>query len=74
MKKLLQICLIAVLVLVLFQAFAAEGAMASAHNDGVTAGRTVSTLSASAEGAHQSACLIRIKGLPCVIPNVGWNS
>jgi hypothetical protein len=74
MKKLFQICLIAVLVFVLLQAFATESAMGSAHNDGVTTGRTISTLSASDEGAHLSACLVRTKRLPCVIPNVGWNS
>jgi hypothetical protein len=48
--------------------------MASTQTDGVTAGRTITTFSMSAEDAHQSACLIRIKGWPCVIPNVGWNS
>ena len=74
MKKLLQICLIVILVFVFLQAATVGGEIASVQIDGATAGRAVSTVSISAEGTHLSACIIRIKGVVCVMPNVGWNS
>ena len=74
MKKLLQICFIAVLVFVLFQAGAGGGAMASAQNDGVTTGKTLFITSASEDLAQVSTCWLRIRGVICVMPNVGWNS
>ena len=74
MKKLFQICLIVVLVFVLFQAVAGSAAMASGQMDPEAASNNSFATSTSVEGAHASACLIRVKGLPCVIPNVGWNS
>jgi hypothetical protein len=73
MKKLLQICLIAILVCVLFQASADGTGMPASQTD-LVASHNFSVTNASAESAHVSACWIRIKSVGCVLPNVGWNS
>ena len=74
MKKLLQICLIVVLVFVLFQAVAGGAALAAGQTDLAAASHNSSVTNASIEGAHAAACWVRIKGVICVMPQVGWNS
>jgi ABC-type uncharacterized transport system permease subunit len=74
MKKFLQICLIAVLIFVVFQAVVGGALMASSHSQPVTASQTSSTSNTSSEGMQMAACLVSIKGVICVTPNVGWNS
>jgi hypothetical protein len=74
MKKLLQICLIVILVFVLFQAVVGSAATASGQLDSVAASPNSSTMSVSVEDAHASACLVRVRGVVCVKPLVGWNS
>jgi hypothetical protein len=73
MKKLLQMCLIVILVLVLFQASAGGASMASGQTD-LAASNNSSVTNASIEGAHAAACWVRIKSVVCAMPNVGWNS
>ena len=74
MKKLLQICLIVVLVFVLFQAVAGGAGMASGQTDLVATSHNSSAINASAEGAHVSTCWVNVRGVICVKPLVGWNS
>jgi len=74
MKKLIQISLVVVLVFVLFQAVTA-GPMVSASKIGSSAASSISsTANTSVEDVQMAACLIRITGVICVTPNVGWNS
>ena len=74
MKKFIQISLIAVLVFVLLQAVAA-GPMVSVSKIGSTAASSISsTANTSVEDVQMAACLVLIKGVICVTPNVGWNS
>ena len=74
MKKLIQISLIAVLVLVLFQAVVGGSAIASDQADLGIATNISSMTNTVAEDAQAAACLVYIKGIVCVTPNVGWNS
>ncbi len=71
MKKLIQISLLVVLVLVLSQA-AAAAPVDSASQIGSHAATSIS--STAVEDAHAAACLVYIKGIVCVTPNVGWNT
>jgi hypothetical protein len=74
MKKLIQISLIIVLVLVLFQA-TVGGLGGSPSKAGSGAAGSVSfTASTSIDDVYATACLVYIKGVVCVRPNVGWNS
>jgi hypothetical protein len=74
MKKIIQISLVVILVFVLFQAVNI-GSIASSGSVGAsTASRVSSPVHASAEGLQMAACLVRIKGVVCVRPQVGWNS
>ena len=73
MKKLLQICLILILVFALFQAVVGGAALASGQPD-LAASHNSSVTNVSAESSHASACMIRVKGVICVMPLVGWNS
>lgn len=74
MKKLIQIALIAVLVLVLFQAVAGGSALASDRADLGTASTISSVANSASEDGQMAACLVSVKGVICVRPNVGWNS
>lgn len=74
MKKLLQICLVVILVFVLFQAVVGSIATASGQLDSVAARHNSPTFNVSAESAYMPACLVQIKGVICVRPMVGWNS
>jgi hypothetical protein len=74
MKKIIQISLVVILVFVLFQAVNTESISYSGTIGASTASRVSSPVQASAEGVQAAACLVRIKGVICVRPNVGWNS
>ena len=74
MKRLFQIALIAILVLILFQAAAGGSAVAADQAALRTASTISSVANATPEDVQMVACLVRIKGAPCAIPNVGWNS
>jgi hypothetical protein len=74
MKKLIQISLIVILVFVLFQAVAGESVTTSGQVDSSTSNSVSSPVSTSLEGGQMAACLVRIKGVVCVQPHVGWNS
>lgn len=72
MKKFIQILLVVVLVFVLFQAVTGGSLISSGMSD---SNANSSALSASAEDVQMAAeCLVRVKGVICVRPNVGWNS
>ena len=74
MKKLIQISLIAILSLGLVQAVASKSAIASGQADLGTATHISSMANTTAEDVPMAACLVNIKGVICVHPNVGWNS
>lgn len=74
MKKLIQISLIVVLLFVVVQAAAGGSVVSSNQNHLGTASNISSSLMTIPEGAHAVACLVAIKGVICVTPNVGWNS
>jgi hypothetical protein len=73
-KELIQVSLIIILVLVSFQAVAGELFTALNHADLGTASTISSLVETSIEGSQMAACLVSIKGVICVKPNVGWNS
>ena len=73
MKKLIQISLVVILLFVLFQT-AAGGAMVSGKIDSNVAQNFASTASGTTQNVQMAACLVYIKGVICVKPNVGWNS
>jgi hypothetical protein len=73
MKKFLQITLIVVLVLVLFQAIAG-GTTVSAGELGSHAISSISVrTNAPVADVYAAGCLVRVKGGVCVKPLVGWN-
>jgi hypothetical protein len=74
MKKFIQISLVIVLVFVLFQAVNAGSITSSGTVGANTASRISSPVNVSAEGVQMAVCLVRIKGVGCVKPHVGWNS
>lgn len=74
MKKLIQISLVVVLVFVLFQAVAAGSALSSGAVGSSTASHISPAANTSVEGMQMAACIVRVKGVICVRPNVGWNS
>jgi len=74
MKKLIQIALIALLVFGLFQAAAGAAEISSVQADLGAVNTLSSEVHPSTAGVEMSACLVRIKGVICVKPNVGWNS
>ena len=74
MKKIIQLALVVILVCVLFQTVG-DGSMASASNAGsITVNGTLLAEKTSEADVHMAACLVRIKGVICVTPNVGWNT
>lgn len=74
MKKLIQISLIAILVLVLLQTVAGGSVAASSGTDLGTTTNMPSWVNTSTESVPMAVCLSGIKGMFCVMPNVGWNS
>jgi hypothetical protein len=73
MKKFIQITLIVVLVLVSFQAMAG-GSTISAGELGSHATSSISARAlAPVADVYAAGCLVRIKGVVCVQPLVGWN-
>jgi hypothetical protein len=74
MKKFFQISLIAVLVFVLFQAAAGGSVISSGQVDLSAASSISSEANTFADGVQMAVCLATIKGVNCVMPNVGWNS
>jgi hypothetical protein len=74
MKKLIQISLIAILALVLFQAVGSGSAIASGQADLGTATHISSMANTTSEDVQMAACLVTLKVVICAIPNVGWNS
>jgi hypothetical protein len=72
MKKFIQILLVVVLIFALFQAVTGRSLISSGMSD---SNANSSALSTSAEDVQIAAeCLVRVKGVICVRPNVGWNS
>jgi hypothetical protein len=72
MKKLIQISLVLVLIFGLLQFVAAEptartigSSVASSLDSGSTT---------SMEGTQMAGCLVRVKGVSCAMPEVGWNT
>ena len=74
MKKLIQITLVVVLVFVLFQAVTSGSTISSDTIGSNIASHVSPTVTISADNAQVAACLVSIKGVPCVRPHVGWNS
>lgn len=74
MKKLIQLALVVVLVVVLFQAVAGVSVVSSSSLGSNAASSISSPVDASAQGVQMATCLVRVKGVICVRPNVGWNS
>jgi len=74
MKKLIQISIIAILVVVLFQAAVVAPVASSGQMGSSAASHMSSTATMPVEGAQMATCLVRIKGVVCAIPKVGWNS
>lgn len=74
MKKILQICLIALLVFVLMQTFVGGALTAFSHSHPVAASQASFTGKTATEGVQMAACLVSIKGVPGIKPTVGWNS
>lgn len=74
MKKFIQISLVIVLMFVLFQAVAVGSVNSSGTVSSGTASHVSPTVNTATEGVQMAACLVRIKGVICVQPNVGWNS
>ena len=72
MKKLIQISLVLILILGLFQFIPAES------NSGVIGSSAASSLSitadSSVESTQMAGCLTLRKIVVCVTPNVGWNT
>jgi hypothetical protein len=74
MKKFIQLSLVFILMFVLFQAVSG-GSAASPSSVGSNAATHISSpASTPGEGVQMAACLVRIKDVICVLPNVGWNS
>jgi len=74
MKKLIQLSLVVIFVLVLFQTMAA-GSVAASHQSELGIARNISSrVSSSTEGVAMAVCFSGIKGVICVMPQVGWNS
>jgi hypothetical protein len=73
MKKFTQIALVLVLIAVLFQ-FVAPAPVAAGTISSSAAISNDFRSSATVEDSQMAACLIRIKGIHCVMPNVGWNT
>ena len=71
MKKLLQISLIVVLVFAMFQAVLASP---TASVGGIGSHQVQNFASTTIRQGSQLAVCPLLKGLPCVVPNVGWNS
>jgi glutamate synthase domain-containing protein 3 len=74
MKKFIQLSLVLILVIVLFQAVSGGSAVSPGNVGAHTATHISSPASTSVEGIQMAACLIHIAGVICVQPNVGWNS
>jgi hypothetical protein len=73
MKKLIQIALVVILVLVLFQAIS-PAAMVSAGELGSHTNSSISVRAdTSVADVYAAGCLVRIKRVVCVQPLVGWN-
>jgi hypothetical protein len=74
MKKIIQLALVVLLVCVVFQTVG-DGSMASASNAGSNLiNGTLLVEKTSEADVHMAACLVRIKGVICISPNVGWNT
>ena len=74
MKRFVQIALIVILVCVLFQS-ATNGSMASGSKVGSKPSSDVHlSQETDSDNAYVAGCLISIKGVICVRPNVGWNT
>lgn len=73
MKKLIQISLVLILILGLFQFLPAESTSSAVIGSSATSSLSI-TADSAAENADMAGCLVRIKGVICVMPNVGWNT
>ena len=74
MKMLIQFALIVVLIFVLFQAVVGGSATASDRAGLGTASNISFLAHTTSEDFQMAACLVGIKGVVCIKPNVGWNS
>jgi hypothetical protein len=72
MKKLIQIALVLVLIAGLFQFVAAEPPVSTMGSSAAVSLDLTNT--SSVENTQMAGCFIRIKGVICVMPNVGWNT
>ncbi len=72
MKKIIQISLVIILVFVVCQAVTGGLLISSVGRD---LNANSSSLSTAAEDVQMAdGCIVRVKGVVCVRPNVGWNS
>lgn len=75
MKKLIQISLIVILVLVLFQAIAGVSMVSTSKIGSSAVSGTFFAADTSVGDVLAAACMVNIKGVVCVMPNrVGWNT
>lgn len=72
MKKLIQIALVLVLIAGLFQFVTAEPTAGTVGSSATNSLNLRSTT--SVEDTQVAGCFVRIKGVICVTPNVGWNT
>jgi hypothetical protein len=74
MKKFIQISLVIILVFGLFQFIAAPSMDVAAQPSSMGVRNISSITHAPVQDIQMAACLVRIKGVACVKPLVGWNS
>jgi hypothetical protein len=74
MKKFIQLSLVVILVFVLFQAVSDGSTISSRTGSSNMAGHVASSANISVEGVQMASCLVYVKPVICVQPNVGWNS
>ena len=73
MKKFLQISLVVILVLVLFQTIAGGSTVSVGELGSNTVTAVSVRVHTTVEDVQMAACSVRIKGVVCVQPMVGWN-
>jgi hypothetical protein len=74
MKKLIQIALVVILVLVLFQAIAPAAMVSASQSGSIVVQGIYFTANESVDDVHVATCRQLNKRAPCVKPLVGWNS
>jgi uncharacterized protein (UPF0333 family) len=75
MRKIIQFALVVILIVMVFQSVVGSPIVSSGTPDEQASSSTSSALNtAVADTQMAAACLVRVKGVICVRPNVGWNS